>query len=57
MAKKCTKKCAARTNLFVLLIRSIDFVAVLIAVAVSLTQFYFFVYKYVVNESLVFSPH
>ena len=35
MAKKCTKKCALRANLFFFsLIRSIDFDSVLIAVGV-----------------------
>ena len=32
MAKKCTEKCAARANLLFLLIKAIDFDAILIAV-------------------------
>ena len=40
---------------FFLLIRSIDFAAVLIAVAVYHRTILFFVYKYI-NESFAFSP-
>ena len=47
-AKKCPKMCAARENLILLPFSLLS--------PFSITRFYVFVYKYLVNESFAFSP-